>query len=366
MAEVNHGEIYQNLVECLNSQGLKWVNQQVSETILAGKTIEDIVPRRMYPALKIEDYIDSERVLLLIDALEKVVIHTTEIEAEIKTFLAEIQTEFGLEPALIFYEADETEGNAFKFTGDGVETRIKPAIQLQKFLERCRGALQENRNYTSLIPQIQENLAGLVTSLMRTENHLKNLFKFYILRIILKAAANEGATIHYQNVFDETPGALTFRNSASKIHGNSRPYSHVVLEFPEKPPLEIHLSVKLQGRSWVLHDTDLIILHQQEAHLCRTKKREPRPSRVILMAESKYNPSLLKLDLARSFLGLVSDLRIRGDCYFITNTVSPAAAKLLTISRKKWEQNISPRATNDVNRLMYSIQTVFKDFKARY
>lgn len=365
MAEIDHHQNYQDLVKILNKIGLKWVTQQVSETILAGKTIEDIQPRRMYPALKIEDYTDAEKILLLIDALEQVVVNTAEIEAEITTFLGNLQTEFNINPELIFYEADEIEENAFKFMPESGGSRLKPATQLQRLLDRCRGAIQDHRNYSALISQIIESLDGLITTQIQTESHLQNLFKFYTFIVVLKAAANEGAQIHYQNVLNETPKHLIFRNSSSKIHGSHHPYTHAVIEFPNKPALEVHLGVKLQGRSWVLHDCDLLILHEQEAYLCRTKKREPRPSRVILMAESKYYTSILKLDLARSFLGLVSDLRIRGDCYFITNTTSPAAAKLLTMARKKWEQNITPRATNDVNRLMYSFQTLFKDFKAR-
>jgi hypothetical protein len=106
-------------------------------------------------------------------------------------------------------------------------------------------------------------------------------------------------------------------------------------------------------------------LYQKEANICRLLNREPRHSQVILAVKSQHCTSELQLEMAGAFIGLASDIRYEGGSYFISNSYSQPVAKLLTTARKKWEHNIFPRATNDVHRLMYSFQTIFKDFKAR-
>lgn len=219
---------------------------------------------------------------------------------------------------------------------------------------------------SSLLQGIRSRLGNVINPNFTTVSDTSDLFEAYIFSIVLRAAINEGASISYKNVLNNTAQSLVLRRSPGKIHSTAHLYTHAVVEFPNKPSLEVHLKVRIQGRSRVLHECDLSVIHQEEADSCRARNREPRSSKIALAVECKHYTSQLKLDLARSFIGLTSELRVEGDCYFVSNSASESVAKLLAHNRKKWEHNIVPGSANDVNRLMYSFQSTFKDFKARH
>jgi hypothetical protein len=102
-----------------------------------------------------------------------------------------------------------------------------------------------------------------------------------------------------------------------------------------------------------------------EADSCRANQRQPRASRILMAVDCQYYTSQLKLELAQAFIAFSSELRVAGNCYFVSNSSSDSVAKLLASRKRKWEYDIFPRSTNNVNRLMYEFQTSFKDFKAR-
>lgn len=218
---------------------------------------------------------------------------------------------------------------------------------------------------SSLILEIKNAVAGVVNREFTTAATQANLFKSYVLSIVLEAIQNEGGSIQYKNASEEAPQRLVLRKKPGSLSG-THPYTHALIEFPNKPRLEVHLGVKVQGRSGVLHDCDLLVLYYKEAAACRLLNREPRHSQVILAVKCQHSTSELKMELAGAFMGLASDFRYEGGSYFVSNSESEAVAKLLTLARKKWEHNVIPSSRNDVNRLMYSVQTIFKNFKARH
>lgn len=193
------------------------------------------------------------------------------------------------------------------------------------------------------------------------------LYQGYVFGIILSAAWNEGASVFTKDAFGTTnPPRLLFRRSPGEIYGTTGPYAHAILEFPDKPLLEVHVSIMVRGISQVSHECDVCVLYKEEADRCRTAMRDPECSQLLIAAECKQYDSPLKLDLARSFIGLASELQVEGDCYFIASGFSGSVAKLLATRRLKWEHNITPGATNELNRLRYAFQNNFKDFKARH
>ncbi len=220
----------------------------------------------------------------------------------------------------------------------------------------------------SLIQGIRNRLGSAINLGVTTSNSSSDLFEFYIFSIILQAAKNEGATISYRDVTGNVAHTLVFRQSPGQIYGTTQPYSYALLDFGNnKPLLEAHIGIKVQGKAKIAHECDVCVLHEEEASKCRINRQEPRSSKVVIMAECKHYTSLLKLDLARSFIGLSSVLnRLDGEGYFITNTYSQPIARLLATERKKWAVNIAPSQTNNLNRLMYSFQSNFQDFKAKY
>lgn len=356
---------YQELAAILKGSNLGWVAAQVADTVRTGKTIEERSPRRKTPLLKIEDYTSEEQLRLLTTAIEQAAIDTAEMEDEIAYFLRTEADNSQLTPTITFADSDEV-GKQIEFTSDLIAPRNKQAVSLKNSFEKLLSATTDNGNNAELFLQINSKLRAAINPNFNTAVEQSDIFDVYLLSILLKAIANEGGDIYYKDVFDHHPNSLVFRKTPGKIHGNIHPYTHAMVEFPKKPPLEVHLGVKVQGRAGVLHECNILVLNQKEADLCRLLNREPRHSQVIIAIKSQYYTSPLKLEIAGSFIGLASDIRYEGGSYFISNSSSDSVAKLLTIARKKWEHNIVPGATNDVNRLMYSLQTIFKDFKARH
>lgn len=218
---------------------------------------------------------------------------------------------------------------------------------------------------TALLDKINQQLKQSLNPDLQTLRDLEDWFKFYIFNIIIKAARNEGALVYYQDVLKRNPETLVFRRRAGQIYDLTQPYTHAVIEFEQKPPLEIHLGVKIHGRLRVLYDCDVCVLYKMEAESCRTNQREPRASRIFMAINCQHYASELRLEFAQTFLAFSSELRVAGDCYFVSNSSSPAVGKLLASRKRKWEYDIVPSETNNVNRLMYEFQTKFKDFKAR-
>lgn len=362
MDEKEYAATYQELAAMLKELNLGWIAEQVADTVRTAKTIEERSPRRKTPLLKIEDYTPEEQLRLLTKAVEKAVIDTAEMEDEIAYFLRTEAESNQLTPQIIFADSDEV-GKQIEFTSDLIAPRNKQAIALKSLFSQLTTNTGDN---SAILQQVSNKLSGAINPNFNTAVEQSDIFDVYLFSILLKAIANEGGDIYYKDVFDHHPTSLVFRKTPGKIHGNIHPYTHAMVEFPKKPPLEVHINVKVQGRAGVLHESNVLVLYQKEANLCRLLNREPRHSQVIIAIKSQYSTSPLKLEIAGSFIGLASDIRYEGGSYFISNSSSDSVAKLLTTARKKWEQNIVPGATNDVNRLMYSLQTIFKDFKARH
>jgi hypothetical protein len=218
---------------------------------------------------------------------------------------------------------------------------------------------------TSLIQEIKTQLEQALSPEIQTQRQTANLFKFYILSIIIQAARNEGALVYFKDVLKRDPEVLTFRHRAGQIYDRTQPYTHGVIEFENKPPLEIHLSVKVHGRLRMLYDCDICVLYKMEAESCRENQREPRASRILIAVDCHHYTTPLKLELAQAFLAFSSELRVAGNCYFVSNSESETVAKLLASRKRKWETGITPEQTNNINRLMYEFQNTFKDFKAK-
>ncbi|MEG3861807.1 hypothetical protein [Microcoleus sp. herbarium12] len=362
MDEIEYTKLYQELAAILDEFKLDWVVKQVAETVEIGKTIEERSLKRKTPLLKIQDYTAKEQLLLLIEAVEQATVNSSEMEDEIAYFLKVESESSPLGTKITFANSGTETAQTIEFTSSVTAPRHKQAIALKQLLEK----LPSGPSNYALNSEIKSKLKSSIDPDFNKAAEQASIFDAYLFTILLKAVANEGGTVYYNNVVDdETPKYLTFRKTAGKIHGNAHPYTHAVVEFPNKPALEIHLGVKVQGRAGVLHNCNLLILYQKEANICRLLEREPRHSQVILAVKSEYSTSELQLETAGAFIGLASDIRYEGGSYFISNSYSQPTAKLLTTARKKWELNIFPRATNNVHRLMYSFQTIFKDFQAR-
>lgn len=363
MNEQNCGTVYDELVGILNQLELGWIAEQVEEILTAGKTVEEMVMGRKSPDLKLAYYSPEEQLLMLIDAIDRTVISGVEMEQEIATFLDNqgLTADFKSEVSWHSHVAQNAE--FVKFYQPEILERLAGAEQVRKTLGKLRVNLAKNQ--PSLLTEINVNLAAIVNPNLRRHKQLRNLFILYIFNIIVAGAKNEGGKVSYKDVTKQATDKLIFRQRPGQIYDKTQPYTHALIEFENKPPLEIHIGVKVHGRLRVLYDCDICVLYKMEADACRNNSREPRASRILLGVNCEYSASQLQPEVAQAFLSLASELRVAGDCYFVSNSVSEVAGKLLASRKRKWECGIIPGDVNSVNRLMYGFQTMFKDFQAK-
>lgn len=219
----------------------------------------------------------------------------------------------------------------------------------------------------TLLNEIRAALGGSIAPDLKTASAASDIFEAYVFAQVLNAARAELASIEYKDVLGGTPAIFCFRTSPGYISSKERLYTHAVITFPGRPPLEAHLGIRVTGRSGVLHECDVAVLHQSEAEVCRNNPQtHPRFQKVLIGAECKYYVKNIKLDLVRSFVGLIADLGAE-DRYFIVNTSleSLTSVKKYLVKRtKRWEHEIVPGSYAALSRLRGLLQTTFKNFKA--
>lgn len=193
-----------------------------------------------------------------------------------------------------------------------------------------------------LLDEISAALDGRPTS-YNTASASNDIYEGYIFGLIVRAAVAANAKVSYQDVHGLTPSRLTFRTSPGMLYSTSHRYTHALLEFPVCDPLEVHVGVRVQGRSGVLHECDVLVLPEAEASISRSRQVAPRGNRSLLAVECKYYASHLALYLARGFHGLHSDLGLRYP-FFVANVRAPRIERYLSYHKRTWENGVVPGA----------------------
>ena len=213
-----------------------------------------------------------------------------------------------------------------------------------------------------LLAQIRSML-GMAGNPYSSAADAHDIYEAYLFSLVVVVARNSSATVHFETVDGKVTTDLVFRTSPGMLYSTRRPYTHAVVAFPNVPVLEIHLGVRVQGRSRVLHECDVLVLSQDEADRCRTGQVAPRGGRSLLAVECKFYTSILKLGLARGFEGLHADLGTR-HTLFVANLNAVRVARYLNHRRRTWEQTVRPGA-QQVTHVESLIREAFKDHCAR-
>jgi hypothetical protein len=215
----------------------------------------------------------------------------------------------------------------------------------------------------ALLTAIRSALAPLPPSLTNTSDG-SDLFEAYVLTLIVEAARLEGGTVSYETVDGTAVTQFYFRTSPGHIYSTRHPYTHAVIDFGTRPPLEVHLGIRVAGKSQVLHECDVAVLDRAEARECRRNRTEPRSRTLEISAEAKFYTTSLQLNLARSYVGLVTDLSVSFPC-FVTNSTSASAMRLLAARKERhwYDRVMVGQSSTDLLRSFFA--TAFHHYKAR-
>lgn len=138
MNEQDCSAVYDELVEILNELELTWVAEQVEDVVSAGKTVEEMVAGRKSPDLKLAYHGPQERLLLLIDAVDRALISGAEMDLEIADVLGHEALTLELKPEIRFASAVGGKGKLLKFSPDPISARSQQCDRLKMLLEQLR------------------------------------------------------------------------------------------------------------------------------------------------------------------------------------------------------------------------------------
>jgi len=189
-----------------------------------------------------------------------------------------------------------------------------------------------------------------------------DVYEGYTFALVVRAAIAAGGQIWYEDRFGKEVNSLVFRTSPGMLYSTVHPYTHSIIDFPGCPLLEAHVGVRVQGRSGVLHEADVLVLPSTEAELPRNKDVAPRGFRSIIAIECKYYAGHLSLHLARGFHGLHADLGVKNS-YFISNLEAPRIQKYLTYHGRNWERDVVPNS-RESNFFIGALREAFKKYQS--
>jgi hypothetical protein len=193
-----------------------------------------------------------------------------------------------------------------------------------------------------LLSELTNAIGGRSVS-YNTASAAWDIYEGYTFGLVVRAALAAGGTISYEDRYGKQVTKLLFRTSPGMLYSTVHPYTHAVISFDGCDPLELHVGVRVQGRSGILHECDVLVLPVEEANLSRTKNVAPRGTRSLIAIECKYYSGYLSLYLARSFHGLHADLGLKYP-YFVTNLRAQRIERYLTYHNRNWENGVVPHS----------------------
>lgn len=191
-----------------------------------------------------------------------------------------------------------------------------------------------------LLADLESSVGGRSTS-YNTQSAAWDIYEGYVFGLVVRAAWAAGGSVQYKDVDGNAAGRLLFRTSPGMLYSRAHPYTYAEIQFPGCSALEVHVGVRVQGRSGVLHECDVLVLPADEADLSRSKQVAPRGTRSLIAVECKFYATHLSLHLARGFHGLHSDLGMKHP-FFVANLRAPRIERFLSYHNRSWENGVTP------------------------
>lgn len=181
---------------------------------------------------------------------------------------------------------------------------------------------------SSLLAAVQSALGSAVTLGYANTVDAHDVYEAYVLTLLLEAARDR----HWHLELRDTTGALTSKANFRRGPGRlpSGIFTHVRMTRPGNQDLEVHLGVKVSGKSvrkvskptvcgHLLHEFDLLVLPSAIAGRCRRTNADPAYNDVVLHAETKFYTGNLTLPLGRAAVGMAIECDLANKSVLVTN-----------------------------------------------
>lgn len=184
-----------------------------------------------------------------------------------------------------------------------------------------------------LIAAVEAAIGTLAATYRNTADE-SDLYEAALLTIAIDAARRAGGTEILTNNGVAPAPSIVFRRGPGNLWTGG--FAFAVVSFPNSPKqLEIHLGVKVAGRSSVAHECDVAILDAVECERSRVGSVHPRNGAVIGALEAKHYQASPGLDIGRGFMGLSDELGAK-KCALVFPSTASANLDVL-IARKSPE-----------------------------
>lgn len=155
------------------------------------------------------------------------------------------------------------------------------------------------------------NLFNLSTTgklLQLNSNTAERAFEAYVLGLCMRAVRNQGGTAILRGIKSgENPKPVVFRGGPGSMASTAQNFCFAYCTLGTKR-FEIHLDVEYLGQSGATHEIDVSLYDYKTAEEVRRKGQLPKSNKPLIMAfECKFYTTTPGVDLARGFVGLVSD-----------------------------------------------------------
>lgn len=182
---------------------------------------------------------------------------------------------------------------------------------------------------TNLLSEVEAGVGHLAHSGYSSAAAVEDAYEAFVWWRMIQVAADMGWTVALKDVTGTLSSGFQFRTGPGWIY-SSTPFTFAELTHEAWPTLEVHLGVRIDGRSGVEHEFDVVAVTKTAADQARADHVNPPWTEVAAHAECKFYTGKIGLGLARGLWGLSADCRLRRRGGLVTNgPPADSATKLL-------------------------------------
>ena len=196
-----------------------------------------------------------------------------------------------------------------------------------------------------------------------TADRADRVYEVYLFAQVIAAAADGGAVVEFEDHDERPVKDLILRGAPGVLHRRGR-FTHALLRIGTARPVEVHLRVKVQGKT-IASESDVLLLDTKNARDCRAKQQLPKAAGCVLSIEGKYYLTALPADEAFHYLGVRSSFPPSLTSLFASNSFSPRANQCLSGSRLPYELGVLPN-TRFQNYTRAHIRETLRRYVARF
>lgn len=172
---------------------------------------------------------------------------------------------------------------------------------------------------------------------------LDDYYEAYLWAETLSVAKTKLWTVDYVNA-GPSKDVFTFRRGPGLLT-SSASYTYATLSDGSGRQGELHIGIRVQGESGVLHEFDVVALNGPATVAARLAGKEPKHGATRLHIEAKFHSNDLSLGTARSIVGLRFDCPTVHAFLVSRGSGSPTLRQLIKHHGGTYVHNAVPNGT---------------------